>query len=131
MAGGDQIRRVAERAAAFPRQFVEDGAETIGEAITDRLTNDTGGDMSLSRAPGEMSVEVDVSGNRSATALITPEGGERGQWRWLEEGTVPHQIGGGMHPGTTGKRTWTDPLDRPLRRLPRDAERAFERVMGG
>jgi hypothetical protein len=125
----ETLRRIAAAVEAFPEAFVSDNAEEIADAATERLLDDTGGDASLSNAPDVLSVEVDVSG---ATATVTAEGGS-GQWTWLEEGTMPHlqPARGNLHPGTMGKGTWSSPIAREMRRLPRDAADRFETAMRG
>ena len=123
---------MAQAAAEFPSKFVDEASEDIVDALEERLEADTGGDNSLSRAPAELSVDVDISGGGSTvTAEIRPAGGQ-GQWTWLEEGTMPHeQPSRGWHPGASPNETWTGGSAREVRGLTRKGDAAFTEVFGG
>jgi hypothetical protein len=125
-----ELQRLAEAARALPQEFVEEHAEELADAATERLNTDTGGDASLSHAPADLSVEVNVEGGGSdVTGVVTAAGGS-GQWSWLEQGTMPHENRGRLHPGHAGKGTWSDPVETEMRRLPFKAREAVERMMG-
>lgn len=74
-----ELRRIAEAAQALPREFAEDAAKTIRQAADRRLVVDTGGDRSLSNAPGKLSVTSTIRGNQVVHATVTP--GRRGRNR--------------------------------------------------
>jgi len=128
--GGEDLRQLAKAAEAWPRDFVDDAADTIAAAATDQLLADTGGDASLSNAPADLSVTVKVTGSSSVHGTVTADGGG-GQWTWMEEGTQPHLIGSRLHPGTMAKETWTRATGPEVRALSRDAEQKFSAMMQG
>ena len=121
---GEELRRIAAAAQTWPREFIDDAADTIGDAATEALLSDTGGDASLSHAPADLSVSVSVSGQSTVHGRITAAGGT-GQWTWMEEGTQPHLIGSGLHPGTFAKETWSKATGPAVRALSQDAEARF------
>lgn len=126
----ETLHNLAAAAREYPRQFVEGAVEDIEADATERLEGDTGGDRSLSHAPADLTVDVRVAGSTTVTGTVEASGGS-GQWTWLEEGTEPHMIGEWLHPGTSGKQTWTEGTGRALRRLPRDAEEQFTEMFNG
>lgn len=126
----ETLHRLADGASEFPRTFIEGAADDLAADATERLNVDTGGDGSLSHAPADLSVDVRVTGSGTVVGTVTAEGGG-GQWVWLEEGTAPHAIGQGMHPGTTGKQTWTQGTGSVMRRLARDAAEQFSEMFNG
>lgn len=126
--GSETLHRLAAAASNFPRTFVEDAAEDVADDATDALAADTGGDASLSHAPGELTVKVRLSGT---TATVESAGGTGGQWTWLEEGTEPHLINTWLHPGTTGKQTFSKGVAGALKRLPRYADERFTEMFNG
>lgn len=124
------LRRLSRDMRSLPRQWIDDSVKTIRKAATKRLGGDTGGDRSLSNAPGKLRVEAKVSGDQVATATITPGPRRSGaQWSWLEEGTQPHRIGRGRHPGTSGKQTWTKGTSPAVKAALADGERRFSRAV--
>jgi hypothetical protein len=125
--GSETLHRLAAAASDFPRTFVEDAADDVADDATDALLADTGGDASLSHAPAELSVKVRLSGT---TATVEADGGG-GQWTWLEEGTEPHVIGTWLHPGTSGKQTFSKGVAPALKRLPRFADERFTEMFNG
>jgi hypothetical protein len=123
----ETLGRIAAALAALPQRFVSDAVDDFDDALTDSLAAATGGDFSLSGAPADLSVDVD---NDGTSATITA-GGSQAQWAWLEEGTEPHwqPLRRAMHPGTAGRKTWSDPVDARMRRLPREARQLFDEAM--
>jgi hypothetical protein len=127
---GEELRRLAAAAQAYPRDLVDDAADTVEAAVTDSLLADTGGDASLSHAPADLSVTVRVSGSSTVHGKITAAGGT-GQWTWLEEGTQPHLIGSRLHPGTMAKETWSRATTPEMRAVSADASERFSAMMSG
>lgn len=127
---GEELRRLAAAAQVWPRDLVDDAADSIEAAATEQLLADTGGDASLSHAPADLSVTVSVSGSSTVHGKIAAAGGG-GQWTWLEEGTQPHLIGGRLHPGTFAKETWSRATSPEMRAISREAEARFLALMQG
>lgn len=126
MAGGDELRRLAERLRQFPRDFAEEAGEISRKAIREPLLAATGGDASLSNAPGKLTVEVDLSGGR---ARMTAGGGA--QWKWLQEGTMPHMVGPRSHPGSPAKEVWSKGTEAAIKRIERVGPHRFEEAVNG
>lgn len=124
------LRRVAQETKSLPRSFVEGATKTVKKAIDRKLVSDTGGDRSLSNAPGRLRITTKVDGTSVVTGTVSP-GPKRGlaRWTWLEDGTKPHAIGRGEHPGTRGKGTWTKPAEPAVRALVQDIRKRFSKVI--
>jgi hypothetical protein len=122
------LRRSAKEARSFPRKFVEDATKVMHKGVDKTLRADTGGDASLSNAPGKLRVTRKVSGDSVVTGTVAVAPRSAGRFAWLEKGTDPHAIGKGRHPGTAAKRTWTRAMDPAMRALNREIDRAFDRV---
>src|SRR5690606_7668068 len=109
------LRRVAQDCKSLPRRFVEEAVRDLDKAITKKLRADTGGDRSLSGAPGRLRVQKKISGETVVTGEVTPGPRSRmAQWSWLEYGTG--------HPGPTKpKDTWSEPASHEIEVLRRKA----------
>lgn len=132
MAGAaNELRRISKALRSLPRKWAEDGAKTVRKAGSKTLSADTGGDASLSGAPGKLKVDTRVRGDAIVTLTVTPgpRRGGAGRWAWLEHGTLPHTAGGmfqgAAHPGTRPKRTWSRAMDPATKALIDDARKKF------
>lgn len=130
-----ELRRISSALSALPRDWAKESAKTVRKAATKTLTADTGGDRSLSRAPGKLNVRTSVRGSSTVTLAVVP-GPKRfgaGRWAWLEHGTERHfqPRRQAMHPGSEGKRTWSRAVDPQERVLINDARYRFSVAVRG
>lgn len=118
------LSRVARRLRTLPRAAIDEAAGEIARAATRQLTRDTGGDRSLSGAPGRLKVTKRVTGDTVVEGKVTPNPAYlMAQWSWLEEGTGP--------PGpTAAKNTWTDPTGRALEHARRTIRQRLGELLG-
>jgi len=129
MSAASELRRIQKSLKSLPRKWAEESGKTVKKAATKTLNADTGGDASLSHAPGKLKIDTKVQGDSIATLIVSP--GKRGmaRWTWLEEGTKPHTAGGrykgARHPGTRPRHTWTRAVDPAVKVLIDDARKRF------
>lgn len=141
---GAALRKIAKKSEAFPKTFVKEFVSDGRKAVTKTLKADTGGDRILSRAARgkrghkvtPLKIKTKIKGDRLVTGTIQA-GAPRAQWFWLEEGTNPHSLGGrrteggGQHPGTAGKRTWSRAMDPEMERVVKKARRELRTIVRG
>lgn len=133
-----ELRRIARATRSESRQFVDESVKSVSKAIDTTLAADTGGDRVLSGTTrrgkvGKLRVQTTVKGDVVVEGKVTPgpNGRSIAVWDWLEDGTEPHRIGTGQHPGTKAKHTWTRAAGPELDALQKDIQRRFERIIGG
>jgi hypothetical protein len=133
MAAGQTYRRISRELRSLPREWVDDAARQLKQAVNPTLSSDTGGDFGLSGIGNpRMTVQTKVVGDAFVEGVVQAGPGRlRGPWRWIESGTNPRPQGRGWHPGTQGKRTWSRAITPQLPRLMDDAERRFRRAVRG
>lgn len=128
-AAGD-LRSAAGELAEFPDAAVRRAVTTLRGVVLPVARVDTGGDLELSGVGGKLTVTTKVSGTAFVEGVV--QAGpvrRRAQWRWLEAGTRARVTSTGRtHPGTKGKRTWSDPVERALPDVERQIVSDFERL---
>lgn len=132
----DDLAAAARDVEAYTKQVVRDVGKRYKQAITPRLTRDSGGDRRLSGVPGMPRMNVSVTARVSTSTgqvkgrVTAAPKRTRGPWRWLNDGTRPHQVNGRQHPGARGKGTWDDPVNRERPAVDRDITALWDRKIG-
>lgn len=125
------LRKLEKGCRSLPRQFVDDAVAKGRKVVQKQARSATGGDMVLSNAGGRLSVKTKVSGDTVVEGeIVAGPSRQRAQWFWLEDGTNPHPMGRGTHPGTSGKRVWSKAVDPLIPQLVDDAGQRFRKVVG-
>ncbi len=129
-------------------RIVEIGARVAKTELLGTARGDMGGDLSLSNWKGSrVMVGYDVAGTQAEVKGRDSKGGA--VWRVLEDGAGAHRIGrkgrgkrrrslkiGGdfvgpsvVHPGTSGKKTWSGGVDRARPRIVKAMQEETHRLI--
>lgn len=145
----DRLGRVERNLKAFPEQAVRSSTKDVRAVVLRELETDAGSDRKLSgvRNGVEQTVVVKVE-NRLAGQFA--QGGvkagpqrQRAPWFWLEEGTESGQRnarrtratgelrarGGGNHPGTPAKHTWSRAVGKVVPAVRKTFEDLFSKAV--
>lgn len=132
-AAGD-LTQIAGSVERFPAAAVQHVLDSLSRSILPELRGDTGGDFRLSGL-GTARLRLDtqvIGGLAGGPAIGTLSAGPRkmmGPWRWIDAGTQPRPQGDGRHPGTPGKGTFSDTVDRRLPYLDGQLADLFDRTI--
>lgn len=134
MSATSDLNQISFDVRQFPEKVVRMGVRELEAAVVDRLRRDTGGDFRLSglRGGGKLTVTTKVGilyGHRVSGQVQASPRKMIGPWRWLQDGTEPHAMGRGRHPGTRGKQTWSEPVERTIPKVQRQIETSFDSVV--
>lgn len=125
MTAATELQDVADKVARFPSDAVRHVVTELRRVIDAELRRDTGGDARMSGVgQTRLAVQTDIKG--AVGSVTAGPKRMRGPWRWLEDGTRPRQQGNGRHPGTTAKRTWSEPSELRIPQIERELGTRFE-----
>lgn len=141
-AGGDGLRRLAQRAERMQERWPRDAATEVERVVTSALHAATGdGALSHGRNLGRATVEVEA---RPGAASVTA-GGSMGVWAIINRGTRAHDVVAApgrplstpygprqrVHvAGAPGKQVWPRAVTAAMPRVRASADEAFREVVG-
>lgn len=124
MAG--ELVATAKKVRTLPNQMARAGTKAISGPVRDAYKRDTGGDGKLSGLRGMPAFKAPTSVRGTFAVRGTVKVKPAGPGVWLNTGTKPRPQGRGMHPGTSGKRTFDRAVDQSLPEAQRVMERLFD-----
>lgn len=127
----NELHTAAKKVRSLPNQMVRAGANTLKKPILDSYRRDSGGDLRLSnlRNSGKFTVNTSVRGDLAVRGRVYMGGKMAGPAKWLNDGTRPRRQGSGVHPGTSGKGTFTKAASAHLEAAEREMIALFDRAL--
>ncbi len=128
------INAISARMKALPTEIVKEGTQQIQKPVLARFTRDSGGNRKLSglRNSATFSIPTSVKGSTFVVGNVkVGPSAMRGPAAWLERGTKARPQGNGFHPGTRGKRSWSEPVAVEIPRVRQKIQSQFKSAVGG